>query len=147
METLRGNVSGCQHSLRVSGGSGNSSTTTTYITLFRVDNRAVEFRTSRPVSLSDGDEVVVAGINTRTNAVRAYACRNVTTDEVTNAGVWRNLFAAVFLPIVLALMTGIAMLMFGRYALYAGIVAVAFAIVYFIRQALLASHALRAVQA
>ena len=148
METLQGPVTNCQHTLRVSGGgNNNSSSTTTYIALFRVNGRPVEFRTNRPNSVSDGDQVIVAGHPTRTNSFRAYACRNVTTGELSNSGVWGNVFAAIFVPVVLIIFTLVAGSMFHQYGLLLGIVLIALALGYFVRQAILAHQALNLVRA
>ena len=147
MVTLQGTISNCQHTLQVSGGgSSNNSTSTTYISLFRVDNRAVEFRTNRPSSVSDGDQVVVAGVTTRTNALRAYACRNVTTGEVTNSGLWGNLVALLFFPLVLGFVTFLASAMLGKYALYGGTILLVLVMGYFIRQFVLTRQAITQVQ-
>ena len=148
MDTLQGTVSNCQHTLRVSGGGGsnNPSTTTTYIALFRVNSHPVEFRTNRPSSVSDNDQVVVAG-TTRNGSLRAFACRNVTTGEVLNSGLWGNVFAAIFLPVVLLIITGIASVMFGQYALLAGIILIVALVTYLIRQVVLTKQATNLVRA
>lgn len=99
METARGTVSNCQHTVNVSGGANNTSTSTAYIALFRVDGRPVRFRSSQPSSISDGDNVAVAGLPWR-GSLDALAMRNLTTGEVTNSGVWGYVFAAVFVPAV-----------------------------------------------
>ena len=99
MDSLRGTVSNCQHTLKVSGGGNNTSTTTTYIALFRVNGQPVEFRTRQPSSLSDGDQVAVAGSRWH-GALNVYACRNLTTGETMNAGVWGYVFGAVLVPVI-----------------------------------------------
>ena len=149
MQTMQGAVTNCQHTLRVSGGgnSDHNSTRTTYIALFRVNGRPVEFRTNRPNSVSDGDQMVVAGNLSGNHVFRAYACRNVTTGELANSGVWGNVFAAIFVPVVLAIITGVAAAMFGHYALYVGLAAIVLLIGYFVRQAVLALQALDLVRA
>ena len=147
MDTLQGTVTNCQHTLRVSGGGGNNnSTTTTYIALFRVNSHPVEFRTNRPSSVSDNDQVVVAG-TTRNGSLRAYACRNVTTGEVLNSGVWGNVFAAIFMPVILLIITAVASVMFGKYALLIGSILVVILVTYLIRQAVLAKQATNLVSA
>ena len=99
METLQGTVSNCQHTLKVSGGANNTGTSTTYIALFRVNGRPVEFRTNRPSSISDGDQVKVAG-SMWNGALGAYACRNVTTGEIMNVGAVGYLFGACLVPVI-----------------------------------------------
>ena len=61
METLRGTASHCQNTSRVSGGGNNSAVTTTYVALFRIGQRQLQFPSGSPLSISDGDEVVVTG--------------------------------------------------------------------------------------
>lgn len=146
MDSLQGIVTNCQHTLQISGGGGsnrnNTSTTTTYIALFRVNNRAVEFRTNRPSSVSDGDQVAVAGTFTRSNSLWVYALRNVTTGETTNSGLWGSVFALVFLPIVLGFITFVAVGIFGRVALLGGSALIALVVVYFLRQIVLTQQAI-----
>ena len=99
METIQGTVSNCQHTLQVSGGANNTGTSTTYIALFRVNGRPVEFRTGRPSSISDGDQVKVAGSMWH-GALSVYACRNVTTGETMNIGAVGYVFGACLLPVI-----------------------------------------------
>ncbi len=143
MESLRGTVSHCQHTVDITGGSrnNNTGTSTTYVTLFRVNNRPIEFRTGRPISVSDGDQVVVAGVLSRTNALRAYACRNITTGEITNAGLLSSVFALVLIPAVLCFITFVAVGMFGKIALLGGIVLIALAMAILLRQIVLTQQA------
>ena len=54
---------------------------------------------------------------------------------------------AIFLPVVLAFMTFIAIFFLGQYGLYGGIVLIAVAVVYCVRQAVLAHQALERVRA
>ena len=61
METATGIVSHAQSSSRVSGGANNTAVSTTYIALFRLGQQQVEFSSGQPLSVSDGDQVVVAG--------------------------------------------------------------------------------------
>ena len=95
MEIIQGAVANCQHTLRVTGGGNNARTTTTYIALFRVDGRPVEFRTSQPSAVADGDQVRVAGLPGGASGLTVLAMRNLTTGQVTNAGVWGYFFGAV----------------------------------------------------
>lgn len=99
METLQGTVSNCQHTLKVSGGANNTGTSTTYIALFRVNGRPVEFRTGHPSSISDGDQVKVAGTPWN-GTLSVLACRNLTTGETANAGAVGYLFGACLLPVI-----------------------------------------------
>ena len=97
---MQGVVSNCQHTLKVWSGANNTSTTT-YIALFRVSGRPVQFRSSSPSSVSDGDQVSVAGLPWQ-GSVDVLACRNLTTGETMNAGVWANVVGAILIP-----MTGV----------------------------------------
>ena len=99
METLQGPVTNCQHTLKVSGGGNNTGTTTTYIALFRVNGRPVEFRTSQPVSISDGDQAKVAG-SMWNGALNALACRNLSTGETMSVGSGGYLVGAFLVPII-----------------------------------------------
>ena len=98
MDTLQGPVTNCQHTLKVSGGANNTGTTTTYIALFRVNGRPVEFRSSQPSSISDGDQVKVAG-SLWNGALNALACRNLTTGETMSIGSGGYLVGALAVPV------------------------------------------------
>ena len=147
MEILRGAVSHCQQTLNVSGGRRNQSTTTTYIALFRVENRAVELQTASPINLADGDEVVVAGRNTRSNAVRAYACRNVATGEIEGTSILGSVLGLLFVPIVILLMGTFAGGMFGGKTFLMGLAVAAVAFLALLWQVVLVIQARQAVKA
>ena len=112
MQTLQGIATNCQHTLRVSGGGSNTSTTTTYITLLRVDNRPMEMRTGRPTAISDGDQVRVAGLPDGAG-LTVLACCNLTTGEVMNSGVWGKFFGAVLCAVAGVLLCTFLGTMFG----------------------------------
>ena len=54
METIEGTVGSLQNTVSVSGGGDNSRATTTYIALFRLDGKPVQFRCSSPIAFADG---------------------------------------------------------------------------------------------
>ena len=83
----------------MSGGGNNSKVSTTYIALFRIEQRQVQFSSGSPLSISDGDEVVVAGRSWR-GALYADAVRNVATGLTRHSGIVSRVFASVIvLPI------------------------------------------------
>lgn len=140
METLRGTVTNCQHTLRVSGGANNTSTTTTYITLFRVNGRAMEFRGGSPSSVSDGDQVAVAGLPSGAT-LTVLAFRNLNTGEVANAGIVGNLLGAVLLPIIGVLLCTFVLGQFGFWVVLAVIVVLGLLTAHFIYRAVLTIRA------
>lgn len=148
METLQGTATNCQHTLQISGGGGNNQTSasTTYIALFRVNERAVEFRTNRPSSVSDGDQVKVAGVPSRTGGLWVYACRNLTTGEVTSSGVLGGIFAVFLLPVVAAVFAFVASRFLGQAGFYGVMFLLACAEFYIVRQVVLTFQAKSLVQ-
>ena len=118
METIEGAVSHLQNTVNVSGGGDNSRATTTYIALFRLDERPVQFRCGKPIAFADGDRLKAAGRSRATDFL-AYACRDLSTGATYNSGVWGNVIAAVILPIFGVFFCGIASMMLGKFALLA----------------------------
>ena len=144
METIEGAVSHLQNTVNVSGGGNNSRATTTYIALFRLDGKPVQFRCGSPIAFADGDRLKAAG-RARATDFLAYACRDLTTGATYSSGVWGNIITAVILPIFGLLFCGIAGMMFGKLAAlpYALFLAGA---VYCVYRAVMASTALRLVR-
>ena len=101
METLRGAASHCQLTSRTSSGGNNGASSTTFIALFRVGQRQVQFPSGTPLSISDGDEVVVAGQSWR-RSLAADAVHNVTTGLPRQAGIVSRIFVSLFLPVFVA---------------------------------------------
>ncbi|MBE7211969.1 MAG: hypothetical protein INR65_13195 [Gluconacetobacter diazotrophicus] len=95
MEIAQGTASHCQNTSRVSGGGNNGTVSTTYISLFRLEQRQVQFSSSSPLSVSDGDRVVVAGRLWR-EVLNADAVRNVTTGVTKHSGIVSRVFFALF---------------------------------------------------
>lgn len=93
METAWGIAGHCQNTSRVSGGN-NGAVSTTYIALFRVDQRQMQFSSGSPLSISDGDQVIIAGRLWR-GALYADAVRNVTTGVTKHSGVAARIFLAL----------------------------------------------------
>ena len=144
METIEGTVSHLQNTVNVSGGGDNTRATTTYIALFRLDGKPVQFRCGSPIAFADGDSLKVAG-RVRATDFLAYACRNLTTGSTYNSGVWANVIAAVFLPVFGLVFCGIASMLLGRFAalIYALFLA---GTIYCVYRAVMASTALRLVR-
>lgn len=115
METAEGTVSGLQNTIRVTGG-GNTQATTTYIALFRLDGKPVQFNCPRPVAIVDGDRLKAVG-SMRAAGLLAYACRDLTTGATMHSGIWGNVVMAVVLPLFGAFFCGILWLLIGKYAL------------------------------
>ena len=97
MNVVSGPATHCQHTIKVSRG-GESRARTSYIQMFRVQGQQVTFRSSEPLSLADGDEVVAAGV-VKDRGLTAYAVRNVTTGASLNSGVAGPIIAAIILPL------------------------------------------------
>lgn len=104
METARGTASHCQNTSRVSGGGNNGTVSTTYIAPFRLEQRQVQFSSGSPLSISDGDEVVVAGQPWR-GALHADAVRSVTTGLTKHSGIVSRVFVALIVLVVGGLFT------------------------------------------
>ncbi len=115
METIEGIVSHLQNTVSVSGGGNDGRATTTYIALFRLDGRPVQFRCGSPIAFADGDRLKAAG-RVRATDLLAYACRNLTTGATYNSGVWVNVIAAVFLPVFGLVFCWIASMLIGKFA-------------------------------
>lgn len=145
MEIEQGVVSNCQHTLKVSGGANNTSTTTTYIALFRLNGRPVEFRSSSPASLSDGDQVRVAGPMYR-GALNALACRNVTTGETMDAGLWGYVLGAILAPVIGVVFWFVAAAFVGTLVQMAVTAAIAAMTAYIVHRAILTRRAISAVR-
>ncbi len=144
METIEGVVSHLQSTVKISGGGDNSRASTTYIALFRLDGRPVQFRCWKPIPFADGDRLKAAG-RTRASDLFAYACRDLTTGAVLNSGVWSNVIMAVIMPVFGVFFCGFAGFILGKFAvlLYLGFLV---GTGYLIYRAVQASTALRLVR-
>ena len=144
MESIEGTVSHLQNTVSVSGGGQNSRATTTYIALFRLDGKPVQFRCGSPIAFADGDRLKAAG-RVRATDFLAYACRDLTTGATYSSGVWGNVIMAVILPLFGLFFCGIAGFLLGKFAalIYLGFLA---GTGYLIYRAILASTALRLVR-
>ena len=144
METIEGTVSHLQNTVSVSGGGNDSRASTTYIALFRLDGKPVQFRCGKPIAFADGDRLKAAG-RTRAADFLAYACRDLTTGATYNSGVWGNIVAAVILPIIGVFFSGAAGMVLGKFGflVYALFLAGTFYCVY---RAVMNSAALRQVR-
>ena len=96
MTTAQGTAGHCQNTSQVSGGGSNNSVRTTYIALFLLAQRQVQFSISSPLPVSDGDQTIVAGRLWR-GELYADAVHNVTTGFTRQAGIFLRIFLAVFL--------------------------------------------------
>ena len=99
METAQGIVSHSQSTSRVSSSGNNVSVSTTYIALFRLAQRQIEFSGRTPLSISDGDSVAVAGRSWR-GTLYADAIRNSTTGVVTHSGIVTRIIVALFVVVI-----------------------------------------------
>ena len=111
METARGTASHCQNTNRISGGN-NGAVSTTYVALFRLGQRQVQFSSGSPLSISDGDEVVVAGFPWL-GALTADAVRNVTTGLTRQSGIVSRVFVALLLLAIGVVFSLVAASFFG----------------------------------
>ncbi|MDF1814137.1 MAG: hypothetical protein P1V20_18170 [Verrucomicrobiales bacterium] len=94
---LEGIVENCQHTTRVTGG-GESSTTTRFITLFRIDGHPVRLVSGKAVNLADGDKVVVSG-RMKSGELYARALHNISTNSESHSGIWNRVIKAIVLPV------------------------------------------------
>ncbi len=99
METAIGIISHSQNTSRVSGGANNTAVSTTYIALFRLGQRQVEFSSGQPLPVTDGDQVVVAGREYQ-GTLYADAIRNVTTGVVTHSSIFGRVCGALLVLIL-----------------------------------------------
>lgn len=98
MENLSGIVSGVRNTINVSGSGGSNGTvTTTYISIFKINGQPVKIKTSQPMAIDDGDEVLVVG-KINGNTFNALACKNLTTGEEGSLnGVLMAILGVIFL--------------------------------------------------
>lgn len=100
---LRGTVSEFERTTNTSGANGR--TTTTHISLFRVDSQRVILRTRSPSVISDGDEVVLSG-RFPNGRFAALACNNKSAGWISPLKQQGCVFALlVFFTIAFSLMT------------------------------------------
>lgn len=98
IEIISGTVSHYEHStettgqVRTTGNQVSGSMQTSHVLTFRVDGRAVIFKSYGVANVADGDVVTVAGEKTDQGFV-AYAFRNESTDTIQQAPV--GIFKAV----------------------------------------------------
>ena len=112
METAQGVASHCQNTSRITGGGNNGTVSTTYIAMFRLDQRQVQFSSNYPLSITDGDQVIIAGHPWR-GALCADAVRNVTTGLTRQSGIVSRFFLALFVLIFGLVFSFIVMKFFG----------------------------------
>ena len=143
MVTLRGTASHCQNTSRVSGGGNNGAVSTTYVALCRLDRQQVQFSTRAPLSISDGDKVVVAG-RMWIGALYADAVRNVTTGLMKHSGIVSRAFVALLLLAIGVIFTLVATGILGTNSrwVYLGFIAGA---IYLLYRAVQTGSALHAV--
>lgn len=144
MEIAQGTASHCQNTSRVSGGGNNGAVSTTYIALFRLEQRQVQFSSGSPLSISDGDQVVVAGRPWR-GALYADAVRNVTTGITKHSGIVSRVFVAI---IVLGIGTAVTLWVMNTFGSNGGWIGLGFAAgaAYLLWRASQASSALHTVK-
>ncbi len=146
METAQGTVNNCQHSFQVSGGANrNQQTSTSYITLFRLNGRQVEFRTSSPSAIAEGDQVIAVGPMYR-GVLNALACRNITTEVVEDSGIWTYVFAAVLVAGIGTAVSVLPMLPIGIMVRLGVAVVTALSLAYLVHRILLTRRAVAAVR-
>ncbi len=79
LTTIKGVVEGFERSTHVTG--TDHRTSTTHLSIFKIGTNRIMLRTSAPSIISDGDEVVVAGIHDN-GQFSALACKNLTANWV-----------------------------------------------------------------
>lgn len=98
MEVLKGVASNVRNTVSISGGGKDSQITTTHISLFQIDGRQIKASSSEPVTINDGDEVLVVG-RTGSGTFNALAYKNLTTSVEGNAGWALAMMLGVVFPI------------------------------------------------
>jgi hypothetical protein len=83
LSTIVGVVADLDRTTSISGG-GNTSATTTHITLFHLMGERVLLESDTPAMIANGDRVRLAGIRSQ-GQFTAIACRNITTGWMTSA--------------------------------------------------------------
>ena len=97
---LKGAARDIERSTHTSG-SPNTLTTTTQLTLFKVGDARVILRTLAPAVISEGDEVILAGVDYN-GQFHALACRNATAGWTTPLRPQGCAFAMVIFMAVLS---------------------------------------------
>jgi hypothetical protein len=113
MEVRRGTVSKSSHTLSVSGSGGGDNTviSTKHHTNFSLDDgTTVMFSSGGPAVIRDGDQVIVAGLQSG-GLMRAEAYWNITAHVRGDSGRWAKLFSAV-----LGLLLGLVSIIAGIFA-------------------------------
>lgn len=118
---------------------------TTHICLFRIHGQQITFKASRPLSVADGDDVVVAGV-ANTEELKAYAVHNRSTGILAHTGVGGNVFAAFFFPIFSVFFCSILSMFIGNIA-FALLLAFAYGSFHHLREAKRAKAAVAEVRA
>ena len=109
MEIAGGTASRCQNTNRVSGGGNNGAVTTTYVALFRLEQRQIQFSSGSPLPVSDGDQVIVAGRRWR-GELYADAVHNTATGFTRRTSIFSPIIMAVLVLAFFYFLT----LLFGR---------------------------------
>lgn len=114
MNIISGPASHVHLTIQVSRG-GESRVRTTHICLFRIHGQQITFKASRPLSVADGDDVVVAGV-AEAEGLKGYAVYNRTTGIQAHAGVMENLIAALIVPVFGVFFCSILSMFIGKVA-------------------------------
>jgi len=143
--TITGTATCVQHTTRVSGGGHDRPTSTSYITMFRIDGLQCSMTTSRPVALAEGDQMIASGRKGR-SGFTVFAVRNASNGITSHSGIAGKIIRGFLWPILGLLFCGIASNFLGSYGwvLYLGFVANS---IYLFYQAYLAASGLRQVSA
>jgi hypothetical protein len=143
--TLTGTATCVQNTTRVSGGGHDRPTSTSYITMFRIDGRQCSMTTSRPVAMAEGDQIIASGRESG-SGITVFAVRNATNGITSHSGIVGKIILGLIFPIFGLLFCGIASIFLGSYAsvLYLGFVAYS---IYLFYQAYMAASARRQVSA
>lgn len=93
MDIRRGTAKRIGTSAQVTGawGKDGGSVTTTYLATFELDGLIVQASASRPLTVADGDDIVVAGAMDD-GVFIAHACRNLTRGTLDYEAWWIGLF-------------------------------------------------------
>ncbi len=136
--TLSGTAHYVQNTTKVSGGVRSRPTSTSYITLFRVEGRQCMITTSKPIPIADGDAVVVSGRAGR-SGLTAYAIHNTANGITSHTGIASKVLLGLILPAFGLIFCGIASMILGSYSWYLYLAFVAYSIYLFYQACMAAS--------
>lgn len=75
----------------------NHSTSRCYVTDLLIDDAYIRIKANNPISIRNGDNVIVAGYKNEDGIVNGYAYKNISNRTTGDRGVWEYFLAGVFM--------------------------------------------------